>query len=221
MTKTCSTHITLALDCDGTLYSNPEKLLAQFRSNKIPFLEKLGCRDKSLRQVVSATGDNKGKGFVNYLCAAAEIFKISVESAEKIWVDLLDYSFIEENSVLAKQLEDFLTLNPQNKIVIVTNNFRPHVFKVMQQLGFSDELQRAIKIEPPKRGKMELATGSVYYAKPSPQAFNCLSKYENVIFFDDNDVNVETANSLGFRSILVNCEEGVSPILSDVISLEL
>lgn len=220
---------TLVFDCDGVLYPNPNLLLDQFRANKAEFLDFLGFSEDK-HHIVSTIGRNKGPGFVNFLCAAVEISNaekakrqqniLLVSDAEELWIEQLDYNFIAPNPAFAELLERFLRENINNKVVILTNNFKPHVFKVMKLLGFSQDLINQIEVLTPQRKKKEDTKAYYYVTKHVTDAFNRLKKYENVIFFDDNAGNAERAAASGLRVVHVDGTKGVFPILKDVLAVE-
>lgn len=185
---------TWIFDLDDTLYPRSSGLHEQMLVRVIRFIQELiGCDEVEAARLHAHYYETYGTSLVGLSRHHG------VEPADFLtFVHQIDITPIGRGEGLAEALAGL-----SGRRLVFTNGSRRHAERILAHLGVADLFEGICDIE---------ACGFV--GKPSPEAFRALLadhavEPDTAIMFDDREVNLSAAASLGMQTVLIGSEAAV------------
>lgn len=206
----------LIFDCDGVLYPLPVLPIQNIIEPMIDlFRRKLKISGEEQIYISNKTVNEKHLGMFNYIKEMCAFKNYDFRTFCRQLADQIDYSGIQKNQVLWEKLEQ---LSQQNQLYILSNNCREHIEKVVQNLfakNLGDLEAIGMKIYDITCSERD----GYFHPKQSPLGLeyflqNIQAKPEDCTLFDDAIINIEAAQKIGMRGVLVDYQKGVTNYLA-------
>ena len=211
----------LVFDCDGVLYPISALTTKEIiDAMKKVYRADLDVSGNEQNEISQATVADNHRGLFNYILEICRYKNYDFNHFCEKMADNIDYSRIQPDKTLCQNLQN---LSQKYNVVILSNNSRPHLAKVIGRLfGYSLEEteQKGIRVFDISASLHK----GYFHPKQSDDGFKIFCRRAQIqpqetLLFDDVPLNIESAQKIGINGILISADNPLSKALKPFLNM--
>lgn len=202
---------TLIIDCDGVLYPISNIPTADIVSAVEVVAKEFNISEEKYKQTSEKTKREKAPGLVNFVYNLCNKDDEKVKAFNKRMTEVIDYSKIKRDDNLFQLLQK---TKENYNVVILTNNTRPHLEKVLEKRFDKNIVEFGIDCYDISSQKYK----DKFYPKQSELGMKLFTKKlglkpQECILVEDTKRNLEVAAEVGIEGVLITEDYTLSKYL--------
>lgn len=204
---------TLLIDCDGVLYPTEVLPLKEFVCAIQKTSAEFGISKERYVCLGAKTREEGAKGVYNFMQYLAKDTQHSLGEFKEQMLAKLDYSRITYNPQLKEEMEK---ITKYYDVAIVSNNMRPHIYKVYSQVFQTTPESMNISVI----GIEDTQKDGVFHPKQTKEGIRIIcshlgKEYKDCTLIDDTQRNLDVAKEEGLQTVLITSERSLTQVLRE------